>query len=381
MDTNYFGFTNYIYLFLSYIIPSTSSYVHQSDDDVLENIEKDISLKYRGRGDIILCGDLNARWGSEPDFIQNDSHLPIYDSYICDKVHEVRKSYDSKLDTRGKQLLELCITARMRILNGRMLGDSNGTFTCYRLTWNSVVDYVIVSEELWSKILFFKVADFIPGYSDCHCKLSFGLLATYAENIVSNKIRTSSFPSRYIWSESSSSKFQDALCHSVCKSKIFNFSNQILEGTDTDEVASDFLNIWNEAACKANNLCRNSKKKKSSICNTNKWFDQDLRVKRKTLLSKGALLSKFPFDPIDLFILKNMGAAIIDFRVCPPLVKWQNLMLSGFIDTLMYGFSSTGVTIYCYFGLKFNDNTCCEVIFKRRYNDNDIMTTNKLPGM
>jgi hypothetical protein len=28
----------------------------------------------------------------------------------------------------------------------------------------------------------------------------------------------------------------------------------------------------------------------------------------------------------------------------------------------MYGFSSTGVTIYCYFGLKFNDNTCCEVI-------------------
>ena len=84
---------------------------------------------------------------------------------------------------------------------------------------------------------------------------------------------------------------------------------------------------------------------------------------------------------IDLFILKNMGAAIIDFRVCTPLVKCQNLMFSGFIDTLMYGFSSTGVTKYCYFGLKFNDNTCCEVIFKQRYNDNDIMTTNKLPGM
>jgi hypothetical protein len=54
---------------------------------------------------------------------------------------------------------------------------------------------------------------------------------------------------------------------------------------------------------------------------------------------------------LELFTLKNMGAAIIDFRVCPPLVKCQNLMFSGFIDTLMYGFSSTGVTIYCYFGL------------------------------
>jgi hypothetical protein len=34
---------------------------------------------------------------------------------------------------------------------------------------------------------------------------------------------------------------------------------------------------------------------------------------------------------IDLFILKNMGAAIIDFRVCPPFVKCQNIMFSGFI--------------------------------------------------
>ena len=76
-----------------------------------------------------------------------------------------------------------------------------------------------------------------------------------------------------------------------------------------------------------------------------------------------------------------MGEAIIDFRVCPPLVKCKNLMFSGFIDMLMYGFSSTGVAIYCYFGLKFSDNTCCEVICKRRYNDNDIMTTNKLLGM
>jgi hypothetical protein len=53
----------------------------------------------------------------------------------------------------------------------------------------------------------------------------------------------------------------------------------------------------------------------------------------------------------------GMGVAIIDFRVCLPLVKCQNLMFLGFIDKLMYGFSSTGVTIYCYFGLKFNDNT------------------------
>jgi hypothetical protein len=73
-----------------------------------------------------------------------------------------------------------------------------------------------------------------------------------------------------------------------------------------------------------------------------------------------------------LFLCEYWVAAITDFRVCPPLVKCQNVLFSGFIDTLMYVFSSTGVTIYSYFGLKFNDNTCCEVICKRRYNDNDI---------
>jgi hypothetical protein len=30
-----------------------------------------------------------------------------------------------------------------------------------------------------------------------------------------------------------------------------------------------------------------------------------------------------------------MGAAIIDFRVSPPLVKCKNLMFSGFIDTVI----------------------------------------------
>jgi hypothetical protein len=112
-----------------------------------------------------------------------------------------------------------------------------------------------------------------------------------------------------------------------------------------------------------------------------KYLSYKLNLSYATILQCSCGKSHKTGLTIDLFILKNMGAAIIDFRVCPSLVKCKNRMFSGFIDTLMYGFSSTGVTIYCYFGLKFNDNTCCEVICKRRYNDNDLMTTNKLPGM
>jgi hypothetical protein len=137
----------------------------------------------------------------------------------------------------------------------------------------------------------------------------------------------------------------------------------------------DYFLVYHRAKQRATCILRNG------IMDHFTFIDRTPFEKVHLIFCKHLLGTKKTSSNIDLFILKNIGAAIIDFRVCPPLVKCKNLMFSRFIDTLMYGFSSTGVTIYCYFGLKFNDNTCCEVICIQRYNDNDIMTTNKLPGM
>ena len=142
-------------------------------------------------GDIILRGDLNARSDSEPDFIQNNSygdHVPVNEDYECDIIQEKRNSYDNKLDTRGKQLLEFCVTTKMRILNGRVIGDLFGKYTCHKPTGSSVVDYIILSEVLLTSVLYFKVSDFIPNFSDCHCKLSMNLLAKYSIHVPNNKM-------------------------------------------------------------------------------------------------------------------------------------------------------------------------------------------------
>ena len=68
-------------------------------------------------GNIILCGDMNAGSGSEPDFIQNDNYdiyVPVNDDYaINDLIQEKRQSQYDKIDSRGKQLLELCIATQM----------------------------------------------------------------------------------------------------------------------------------------------------------------------------------------------------------------------------------------------------------------------------
>ena len=81
---------------------------------------------------LLLCDDLNARTGLDPDFIDHDcdKHFLLDPSYIIDSNILQRSSEDTKVDDRGKQVNELCISSRMRILNERILGDSFGKFTC-----------------------------------------------------------------------------------------------------------------------------------------------------------------------------------------------------------------------------------------------------------
>ena len=250
---------------MAYTIPSNSSYTKQSNDDILNSIERDIVSKYMNNSDIILCGDLNARPGSEPYFIQNDSyedHVQVNEDYECDIVQEIRNSYDNKLDARGKQLLEFCVTTKMRILNGRVIDDLFGKYTCHKPTGSSVVDYIILSEELLTSVLYFKVSDFIPNYSDCHCILSMNLLTKYSIHVPNNKCKLIDFSTAYRWVSSSAAKFQDTLCHPICKKSIKDFLKKNLDGVDDPDIpTSEIVNILDRAALSATILKKKSDNK------------------------------------------------------------------------------------------------------------------------
>ncbi|VDI33728.1 Hypothetical predicted protein [Mytilus galloprovincialis] len=203
------------------------------------------------KGNIILCCDLNARSGADTNFIENDvydSHTPLCNNYEYDIVQDIRNSYDKKVDTRGKQLTEFCISTNMRILNGRVFGDLFDKFTCHKPVGSSVVDYVVVSEGLMSNILSFEVSDFLPTFSDCHCKLSFNIMATYIKNSSKCNINMTDLTGGYIWSNSSPIKFRDALCHPLCKAKIDDFLKQDF---DSEKAATLFADILKLAASKA----------------------------------------------------------------------------------------------------------------------------------
>ncbi|CAG2221418.1 ABCB1 [Mytilus edulis] len=145
-----------------------------------------------------------------------------------------RKSRDQKIDQRGKEVLDFCISKQIRILNGRVLGDTFGNFTCYTPNGASVVDYVAVSEEILENVLYFKVSRFIPTLSDCHCKLEWELSAKYCvpgENDI--PIQLKNMTPNYIWTDCSAIKFQETLSSDTLQNYILEFNNSTIQFTQT----------------------------------------------------------------------------------------------------------------------------------------------------
>ena len=115
-------------MFFAYT-PTKPPYTVKNGDD-FDTLIKDI-CKYSSAGDLMLCGDFNARTASDPDFIQydnNDKFIQNDSNYIYDLVIFCRISTDVTTCNRGKRLLEICSQSQLRIANGRSFGDLTGEF-------------------------------------------------------------------------------------------------------------------------------------------------------------------------------------------------------------------------------------------------------------
>ena len=263
LDKKYFGFDKDLYVCFAYIPPQYSSYYLDQNIDYLELLEADIS-KYRSMGSVLILGDFNARTASEYDFILNDDdkYLPLNEDYTIDTNLIHRNSQDTKICTRGKELLEICVSSRLRILNGRTFGDLNGKFTSYQYNGNSVIDYCLCTEEQMSNILYFHVDDPILRLSD-HSKISVRLMANFWQDMHKNNLQ--SFPQQYKWNNCSAELFTKALQSDEIDSKLKNvLERQISNIFEVNNVESYLSYILLSAA---NKSLRKKSGKKGDINN------------------------------------------------------------------------------------------------------------------
>ena len=120
-------------------------------------------------------GDLNARTGNLTDIAGTDNDLlsrvslDVTNLDICDPLCETyipfcRESIDCIQNNYGVRLNELCTDLDLYILNGRFGTESNAP-TCKN---SSIVDYGIVSRNMYPSICDFVTGEFNPILSDVH---------------------------------------------------------------------------------------------------------------------------------------------------------------------------------------------------------------------
>ena len=112
-------------------------------------------------------GDLNSRTGKYPDSVsQEGNNIITNDQSEYALSFNQRNSFDNELNNHGKRLLEICRGADLRILNGRVSGDSLGRATFHGRNGTSVVDYAIYDQDLFSSVADFVVKE--PSFFSDH---------------------------------------------------------------------------------------------------------------------------------------------------------------------------------------------------------------------
>ena len=136
-----------------YIPPHNSRYFN---DELFEEREMGIAL-FSSHGSILLMGDFNSRTGKYSDSIcQEGSTVIPNDRSELSLNPTQRNSFDNEVNNHGKRLLEICKSADLRILNGRVSGESLGRATFHGRNGISVIDYALCDQDL-----FLNVSNFI----------------------------------------------------------------------------------------------------------------------------------------------------------------------------------------------------------------------------
>ena len=290
-----FSINRDIYLGIVYIIPANSTSLNHRTDS-FQTLQEEID-EFSQKGDIILGGDFNSRIGLLPDYIEDDNN--IYGNSDPEQIDSTeyanRYSQDKTVNSFGRQLIDLCLTRKLKILNGRTLGDLTGKFTCFKRNGNSVVDYVICSENILNKIPTYKIND-ITHFSD-HCQLTLCLNIYFKgketkgtnKNTIKNKTSKDKLNLKYIWNDDSKQKLKQY------------FNDQLLDQarTDINENAKpeQKLITLNDLLIKACNQCLHKQKRSHKNVTKRlkqKAFDINCYNERIELKRLGKLMCKYP---------------------------------------------------------------------------------------
>jgi exonuclease III len=283
-----------IYLGAVYIPPldSTSTISSFPDNNAYHLLQDDVT-HFSQLGQVTICGDFNARTGLLPDFIHiagNDSHDIYAPSSVKSNIafpNRNRHSDDIKVYPYGKELLELCKSSSMRIMNGYFNNDkSTGTFTCYKSNGKSLIDYLICDSYCFEKLSYFQIEPLSPD-SD-HRPLVFSFILNIQKTHVnrtakrvdrSNKNKSDRFY-KYVFKLEHAPGLIDSLNSELCVALHDKFIENVIADNGVDNVVNDIYTLLDTTI--SQNFSRKYQRSPSDTFPKNEWFDNECKsLKRK----------------------------------------------------------------------------------------------------
>jgi exonuclease III len=288
LDKHFFKLENDVYIANCYLPPEDSVIHKDLEGDVFDILNEEIS-KYSKRGEVILCGDFNARSGNIQEKLlesQENFHFDDVINITGDSVPSEltpRCNSDKTINNFGKKLVDLVETFGLYILNGRTLGDTKGEKTCYTSRGSSTVDYFVASLELCKLINYMKVRPqtWYSDHSPIEMCLSVGL------DIQRNSIVNSVKKDKLIWDENGINRYNLCMNSDETKYEL----NQLAQCGTVDEILGKLVQIIKK-------VVNDNVTKKSGNTNEKKVYDnKEIRDAKKSFNSAWRLYRQDTSDP------------------------------------------------------------------------------------
>lgn len=296
---------------LVYIPPCSSKY---SESSMFDELELDtFNVSSRTGCQVILMGDFNARTGTQSDCfyystdVCNSDNLPVdfVDELLSEKtlqdvgISPTRHSEDTTTNQYGTNLINMCKSLNLYIVNGRVGGDAGiGRVTCKDA---SLVDYVLAKPDLFKSLSNFNVHHFDSMLSDAHNAIHFSLAVKthsnpvscqkkQATNVIENSNSCIKAPIRPKWSPDCADPFKNNICQNdvdqVCLQLTNLSKSRNLTSEEVNDIVADICSIFKDSAAKLGILAnsktytrpRKVRQKRQQPCKP--WFTSDCENKR-----------------------------------------------------------------------------------------------------
>ena len=294
-----------------YIPPCNSKYF---DIELFDELEQDI-VYFSSTGSVILMGDFNSRTGKYSDTVSQEGNGIIDNDQSESAFQPVqRNNFDNVLNSHGKKLLDICKNLDLRIVNGRVNGDTLGRPTFHGKNGTSVIDYIICDQSTFLNITGFIVKQ--PSYLSDHSaivawlNLSTNLPASETQtlNSTSSLLR---LPRQFCWENDSYLKFRNTLCTEPIQILIREYRYMDRNSEDVNVSLDDDVNILTATS----KICLKIKikrfRKRIKRTSNKKWFDHECRLKRHELRK---LSNQKHRDPLNSELREKFHKTLNDYK-------------------------------------------------------------------